>query len=70
MSCANLPIERILLETDAPYMPVRGMDISTWLDLPIIYLTASRLRPGLGINNFNKIIAENYMKAFGKGLLK
>ena len=42
--CARFPLDRLLFETDAPYMPLRGMDFSSWSDLPAIYRAASALR--------------------------
>ncbi|MDR2100950.1 MAG: TatD family hydrolase, partial [Treponema sp.] len=42
--CALLPADRILLETDAPYQPLRGASFSHWGDLPVILAAAARLR--------------------------
>jgi len=52
-SCALLPAERLLTETDAPYQPRRGETFSHWADLPLILETAANLRTEAG----NKINA-------------
>ncbi|MDR2103841.1 MAG: TatD family hydrolase [Treponema sp.] len=46
--CAALPAERILLETDAPYQPLRGASFSRWADLPAILSAAAQLREEAG----------------------
>jgi len=43
-SCALLPVERLLTETDAPYQPRRGEKFSRWADLPLIIEAAAILR--------------------------
>jgi TatD DNase family protein len=43
-SCALLPEDRLLLETDAPYQPLRGNGFSCWADLPLILHTAAAIR--------------------------
>jgi len=45
---AILPVERILLETDAPYQPLRGKDFSTWQDLSLICSCIADLRKNAG----------------------
>jgi len=47
-SAAILPAERILLETDAPYQPLRGKDFSTWQDLSLICSCIAELRKNAG----------------------
>jgi len=67
-SCALLPAERLLTETDAPYAPRRTEKFSSWADLPLILETAVALRTEAG----NKIdskgleaqIEINFRKAF------
>ena len=45
MACAALfPVDRILLETDAPYQPLRGKAFSSWRDLDAICLGIASLR--------------------------
>jgi TatD DNase family protein len=53
-SCALLPAQRLLTETDAPYQPQRGMSFSRWADLPLILEAAAVLRSEAG----NKISAK------------
>jgi TatD DNase family protein len=43
-ACARLPRDRLLLETDAPYQPLRGAAFSRWADLPLILARAAALR--------------------------
>jgi TatD DNase family protein len=47
-ACARLPPERLLLETDAPYQPLRGRAFSQWGDLPLILRGAAALRKAAG----------------------
>ena len=47
-SCARLPLERLLTETDAPYQPLRGRPFSSWADLPAIISGAATLRREAG----------------------
>ena len=47
-SAAILPAERILLETDAPYQPLRGKDFSSWQDLSQICSCIADLRKEAG----------------------
>jgi TatD DNase family protein len=46
--CALFPPERLLLETDAPYQPLRGRTFSSWRDLPLICRGAAALRKEAG----------------------
>jgi TatD DNase family protein len=43
-SAATFPADRLLLETDAPYQPLRGQPFSRWTDLSLILRALSRLR--------------------------
>ncbi|MDR1144349.1 MAG: TatD family hydrolase [Spirochaetaceae bacterium] len=47
-SCAAFPAERLLLETDAPYQPLRGAAFSRWGDLPAILRAAAAIRREAG----------------------
>jgi TatD DNase family protein len=47
-SCARLPLERLLSETDAPYQPLKGKPFSSWADLPAIIAGAAALRREAG----------------------
>ena len=43
-SCALLPVDRVLLETDAPWQPPRGAEFSTIEHLALVRDEAARLR--------------------------
>ena len=47
-SSALLPVENLLLETDAPYQPLRGSSFSSWRDLGIICSSIAALRKDAG----------------------
>jgi TatD DNase family protein len=71
-SCAALPADRLLLETDAPYQPPRGKRYSSWADLPAILEAAAALRREAGKTGGNpaaleQIIEGNFFRAFQKG---
>jgi TatD DNase family protein len=61
-SCACFPLDRVLIETDAPYLPPQGKSFSSWADLPLIYKAASDLR---GITELETIVEGNFSRAFG-----
>ncbi|MDR2485768.1 MAG: TatD family hydrolase [Treponema sp.] len=69
-SCAGLPIDRVLLETDAPYQNLPGAPFSHWEDLRMILQAAFRLRketerfPG-GMEELERIIDSNFYRAYG-----
>jgi len=48
VSAALFPAERILLETDAPYQPLRGRAFSSWRDLDAICSCIAGLRKETG----------------------
>ncbi|MDR2701305.1 MAG: TatD family hydrolase [Spirochaetaceae bacterium] len=48
LSCTALPAEQILLETDAPYQPLRGREFSSWADLSVILRSAAAIRKESG----------------------
>ena len=60
-SCALLPAERLLTETDAPYQPRRGQAFSQWSDLPLILEAAANLRNEAG-NKTNTKELENQIE--------
>ncbi|MDR0313184.1 MAG: TatD family hydrolase [Treponema sp.] len=62
--CAALPLDRILVETDAPYLPPWGKPFSSWADLPLIYKVASDLRDGAELE---AVVEGNFFRAFGMG---
>jgi TatD DNase family protein len=48
--CSLFHAERILTETDAPFLPARGAEFSCWQDLPRIIEAAAALRREAGSN--------------------
>jgi TatD DNase family protein len=48
-SCAALPLDRLLLETDAPYQPLRSREFSRWSDLTEILHGAAAIRKEAGV---------------------
>jgi TatD DNase family protein len=71
-SCALLPAERLLLETDAPYQPLRGRASSLWTDLEAILTAAASLRKeaGSSLGSPGKLEAAldgNFLRVFGTG---
>jgi TatD DNase family protein len=70
--CASLPPERLLLETDAPYQPLRGNGFSSWADLPAVLQAAAALRREAGqaggeAAELERISGENFSRAFRRG---
>jgi TatD DNase family protein len=71
--CAAFPAGRLLLETDAPYQPIKReprRPFSTWSDLPLILESAAALRREAGAvgtesKELEKIIEANFRAAFG-----
>jgi TatD DNase family protein len=68
--CAFLPAERLLLETDVPWQPLRGTAFSRWADLPAILREAAALRreagqPGGEAAELERIVEGNFFRAFG-----
>jgi TatD DNase family protein len=63
-SCAGLPLDRVLLETDAPYQPLRGRPFSSWQDLPVLLQAASRIR-GEAADLLESQIETNFYRAYG-----
>ena len=70
-SCALLPAERLLLETDAPYLPPRGKQFSSWVDLPVIAGALAELRkeaasPVSSLEEIEVQCEANFFRAFAK----
>jgi TatD DNase family protein len=67
-SCAMMPSERLLTETDAPFQPRRGQNYSQWTDLPFIIQTIAHLRSEAGSNSGEKELESqievNFRNAF------
>lgn len=67
-SCAGLPLNRVLLETDTPYQPLRGFAFSSWQDLPVVLQAVSRLRSDwghAGEDRLESLIDANFYRAYG-----
>jgi len=70
MACAALfPPDRLLLETDAPYQPLRGEAFSSWRDLPQICSSLAALRkeagsPGGVPQELEALTTANFFRAF------
>lgn len=47
-ACSLLPLERLLVETDAPYQPLRGREYSSWGELRTVIETVAALRAAAG----------------------
>jgi TatD DNase family protein len=72
-SCAALPADRLLLETDAPWQPLRGRAFSSWADLPAILRSAAELRrtagnPGGDPAGLEQIVEANFFRVFRKNI--
>ncbi len=65
-SCALLPADRVLLETDAPWQPPRGADFCTLEHLALIRDEAARLR-GISPEAMEESAAEAFEAVFAKG---
>ena len=69
-SCATVPAERLLLETDAPYQPLRGKSFSSWADIPAILEAAAKIRKEAGATQgtdaveLEGIVDGNFMGVF------
>jgi TatD DNase family protein len=63
-ACARLPRDRLLLETDAPYQPLRGAPCSRWADLSAILAGAAGLR-GEDAGELEAEVDGNWMRVFG-----
>jgi TatD DNase family protein len=67
--CAAFPPERLLIETDAPYQPLRGREFSRWADLPLILNGMAELRRQAGAfsgtpEDLEKTVDANFRRAF------
>jgi TatD DNase family protein len=64
-ACARLSRDRLLLETDAPYQPLRDAPFSRWADLPAILRGAAVLR-GEDPGDLESAVEENWREVFGR----
>ncbi|MDR0910571.1 MAG: TatD family hydrolase [Spirochaetaceae bacterium] len=62
----ELPLERLLTETDAPYQPQRGRAFSSYADLPIILNEMALLRNG-NAKEIEEQIDINWHRVFESG---
>jgi TatD DNase family protein len=72
-SCARLPPERLLTETDAPYQPLRGKPFSSWADLPSIIAGVAALRREAGgtggdAAELEAALDRNFARVYGSGM--
>lgn len=71
MACAAaFPKDRILLETDAPYQPLRGKTFSSWCDLDTVCSCIAGLRKEAGSPCFlpeelQDVTTKNFFRVFG-----
>jgi TatD DNase family protein len=71
IACAAIfPPERLLLETDAPYQPLRGKAFSSWRELNTICRSISEARKGAGslccsAEELRGVTTANFYRAFG-----
>jgi TatD DNase family protein len=68
-ACARLPRDRLLLETDAPYQPLRGVLFSRWADLPAILTGAAGIR-GEDAGELEAAIDGNWQEVFGLSITR
>jgi TatD DNase family protein len=61
--CSLFPPERLLIETDAPYQPLRGKTFSSYADLKFIIEAMAALR-GEAASSLENIIENNFCRAF------
>lgn len=71
-ACAALPLETLLVETDAPYQPLRGRSYSSWEDLEAVIATVAALRAAAGnagaeVPELDAATDGNFRRAYGLG---
>ena len=59
----NLPVERLLFETDAPFQTLRGEAFTPPSDISLVYEEASKIR-GLETNALSLAVEKNFKRAF------
>jgi TatD DNase family protein len=69
--CSLLPLDRLLIETDAPFQPLRGKKFSSYADLKLIIETMVTLRgeaapskKGVSAEEMENAIENNFRRAF------
>jgi TatD DNase family protein len=63
-SCAAFPPGRLLLETDAPWQPLKGKRFSSWEDLPLILSEAAKIR-GVEPKLLEEQVERNFAGIYG-----
>jgi len=74
-SAARLPPDRLLLETDAPYQPLRGKSFSSWRDLNAICSCIAALRKeassvGGSAEELEELTTVNFFRIFTTNQLR
>lgn len=68
--CAQIPVERLLFETDAPYQAQRGAPYASYRDLPRIVQEAADLRKEKGqilsVEALISQVEENFFQVFSR----
>jgi TatD DNase family protein len=69
-AAAALPLDRLLLETDAPFQPLRGAPFSRWADLAVVTRGVAALRRDSGRDGAEErgleaAVDRNFMNVFG-----
>ena len=66
LSCAGqLPVERILLETDAPYQTLKGQEFTPAQDIIQVYEEFSKIK-NMSLEAVCENVEKNFLKVFGK----
>lgn len=60
----ELPLEKILLETDAPYQTLKGEEKTTPMQIKQVYEKACEIR-GMNMENLENCVLKNFFAAFG-----
>jgi len=70
-ACARLPLEHLLVETDAPYQPLRARKNSSWTDIQAVIGMIAALRAASGTSGGSAEEVENATDAnFSRAFLK
>ncbi len=63
-TAAGIPFDRLLAETDAPYMQLKGEKLTPARDIVKVYAAIAALR-GIGTEQCESVIERNFRSAFG-----
>lgn len=64
----NLPLENILLETDAPYQRLKGETATKPEEIKLVYQQAASIR-NIPLEELQNLIYDNFIRSFGKTVL-